>query len=30
MMIQVPLGPPGGIYRHAIHTLAYQALITPN
>jgi len=26
MMIQVPLGPLGPVYRHAVHALAYQAL----
>ena len=30
MMIQVPLGPPGALYRHVVRALAYQALTSPN
>jgi CubicO group peptidase (beta-lactamase class C family) len=30
MMIQVPLGPQGPIYRHAVRSLTYQALTLPN
>jgi CubicO group peptidase (beta-lactamase class C family) len=30
MMIQVPQGPQGGIYRHAVRSLAYQALTSPD
>ena len=30
MMVQVPLGPQGGIYRHAVRSLAYQALTLPD
>jgi CubicO group peptidase (beta-lactamase class C family) len=30
MMIQVPLGPPGALYRHVVRSLAYQALTSPN
>jgi CubicO group peptidase (beta-lactamase class C family) len=29
MMIQVPLGPPGAVYRHVVRSLAYQALTSP-
>ena len=30
MMIQVPLGPQGGAYRHMVRALAYQAVTSPN
>jgi CubicO group peptidase (beta-lactamase class C family) len=30
LMIQVPLGPQGGTYRHAVRSLAYQALTSPD
>jgi CubicO group peptidase (beta-lactamase class C family) len=30
MMIQIPLGPAGGTYRHLVRALAYQALTAPN
>ena len=30
MMIQVPLGPQGGIYRHLVRSLSYQAMTSLN